>query len=37
MLRSRADRAGSSRAPIEGGEPAEARLIGRVAAGDLRA
>ena len=37
MLRSRDDRSGSNPAPIGGGEPSERRLIGRVAAGDLRA
>ena len=37
MLRSRDDRSGSNPAPIDGGEPSERRLIGRVAAGDLRA
>jgi len=37
MLQSRDDRAGPEPRPIEEGEPAERRLIGRIAAGDLRA
>jgi RNA polymerase sigma factor (sigma-70 family) len=37
MLHSRDDRPGPQPAPIDAGEPAERRLIGRVAAGDLRA
>ena len=37
MLRSRDDRPRSQGARVDEGEPAEKRLIGRVAAGDLRA
>jgi len=37
MLQSRDDRPGSPPGPGEGGDPAEVRLIGRVATGDLRA
>ena len=37
MLRSRDDSPGPQRAPIDGAEPAEKRLIGRIAAGDLHA
>ena len=37
MLRNRVDRTGAPAVPTEGGEPAEVRLIGRVAMGDVRA
>lgn len=37
MLRNRVDRTGASAVPTDGGEPAELRLIGRVATGDVRA
>ena len=37
MLHSRDDRPGSNPVPVEQGEPAEKRLIGRIAAGELRA
>jgi len=37
MLQDRDDRPGANPAPVDEGEPAERRLIGRIAAGDLRA
>jgi len=37
MLRNRVDRTGAPAVPTDGGEPAELRLIARVAAGDVRA